>query len=292
MMREYHIGTLDEASREELKSEPDRQKPSLDSPEIFLQSRFWMKAKLCKKRTVSHDSRIFTFALEHDKQVLGLPTGQHLMLKLQDPSPRKEHIVRAYTPISETDSLGTLELLVKIYFATPSSKGGKMTMALDNLTIGSLVEFKGPVGKFTYLGKGKVILNGKARVVQSFRMICGGSGITPIFQVLRAVMQDPEDTTTCVVLNANRKEEDILCKDDLDAFAAADSRNCSIIHTLTSASSSWTGLRGRISAQHLKEYVPPREGTMVLICGPEAMEKSVSQTLLEHGWDKSDIVLF
>ena len=28
-----------------------------------------------------------------------------------------------------------------------------------------------------------------------------GSGITPIFQVLRAVVQHPSDLTTCVVLN-------------------------------------------------------------------------------------------
>ena len=291
MLREYHVGTLDKASLEVLKHQPE-QKPSLKSHDIFLEPRSWLKAKFCKKRTVSHDTRIFTFALEHDKQILGLPIGQHLMLKVQDSSPQKENIIRAYTPISKQDSLGTVELLVKIYFSSPAVKGGKMTMALESLTPGSLVEIKGPIGKFTYLGKGKISLNGKERSVQSFRMICCGSGITPIFQILRAVMQDPEDTTTCVVLDGNRKEDDILCKDDLDAFAAADSRKCSIVYTLTNASSSWAGVRGRISAQLLREYVTPEIGTVVLLCGPEAMEKSVCEILLDHGWDESDLVFF
>ncbi|KIN02456.1 hypothetical protein OIDMADRAFT_102614 [Oidiodendron maius Zn] len=291
MMCEYHVGTLDELAIEALKNvsgqEPDERRRS-----IFLQPRRWAKAELCNKRTVSHDSRIFTFKLEHDEQKLGLPTGQHLMLQITDPSSTRNHIIRAYTPISQTDQLGTMELLVKIYFKTSKVEGGKMTTALDNLALGSSVEFKGPVGKFSYLGKGKFSINDKERSVKSFRMICGGSGITPIFQVLLAIMQDPQDKTTCVILDGNKSEEDILCKEELDALAATSGSKCSIIHTLSNASSSWTGLRGRISASHLKKYASPKDGSLALICGPEAMEKSVGQTLLELGWDKSDIVFF
>lgn len=290
-MSEYHVGTLDKSSLESLKSESN-QVLQQEPREVFLQARYWMRAELCKKRIVSHDSRIFTFALEDEKQSLGLPTGQHLMLKVADPSATKDNIIRAYTPISQTDQLGTMELLVKIYFKTAVNSGGQMTMALDSLPIGSFVEFKGPIGKFRYLGKGRVSLNGKERAVKSFRMICGGSGITPIFQVLRSVMQDPEDITTCVVLDGNRNEDDILCKDDLDAFGVADSSKCSIIHTLTNASNAWKGLKGRISAEHLKEYMYPEEGAMVLICGPEAMEKSVGLILSDLGWDISDVIFF
>ncbi|KAL1988876.1 hypothetical protein VTN96DRAFT_6865 [Rasamsonia emersonii] len=286
MMPDYHIGTLDPASREILKNGSDEQK---ETGEVFLQPRVWKKATLCEKKSVSWDTRLFTFKLEHETQTLGLPTGQHLMLKLKDSS---ESIIRSYTPISETDRKGTVELLVKIYFDTPTSKGGKMTMALDKIPIGSTVELKGPIGKLTYLGKGRVLLNEKERHVKSFRMICGGSGITPIFQVLRAVMQDPQDPTSCVLLDSNRSEEDILCRPELDAFAAAKSSKCSIVYTLTKPSSSWTGRRGRISEQLLKEYAPPGEGSLALICGPEAMEKSVHRILLAQGWNESDLVFF
>ncbi|KFX98013.1 hypothetical protein V490_02496 [Pseudogymnoascus sp. VKM F-3557] len=291
MMSDYHVGTLDKASLAILQKEPD-ETPSAEPTEIFLKSKFWAKAKLCKKVTVSSDTRIFSFGLEHDEQSFGLPTGQHVMLKAEDGSPAKTSIIRAYTPISQTDKKGMVDVLVKIYFGTPSMEGGKMTMALEKLAIGSSVEFKGPIGKFKYLGKGRVSINDKERSVKSFRMICGGSGITPIFQVLRAVIQDRDDPTTCVLLDGNKKEEDILCKDDLDSFAAADSKRCSIIHTLTDGSSSWSGQRGRISAQNLKDYVSPAETSMVLICGPKAMEESAHKILLQLGWDESDLVFF
>lgn len=290
-MSNYHVGTLDKASFEALKKEAERgQEQGLR--EVFLQPRYWMKAGLRKKKMVSYDSCVFSFALEHDMQALGLPIGQHLMLKVPDPSTPNEYVIRAYTPLSQTDQVGMVELLVKIYFETATHKGGRMTTALDSLSIGSFVEFKGPVGKFTYLGRGKVSLNGKQRSVKSFRMICAGSGITPIFQVLRAVMQDREDPTTCVVLDGNRTEEDILCKDNLDAFAATNSSKCSIIHTLTNASNSWTGLRGRISVHHLEEYIFPERQSMVLICGPSRLEKSVGEILTKIGWDASDVVFF
>ena len=289
MMSSYHVGTLDKAAMDALKN-PSNQNITPEPCNIFLKPRVWVKAGLCKKTVVSHDTRILTFALEHDKQNLGLPTGQHVMLKVQNSSHPNENIIRAYTPISPTNSVGTVDMLVKVYFPTTTSKGGKMTMALEKLAIGSTVEFKGPVGKFTYLGKGRFSLNGRERSVKSFRMICGGSGITPIFQVLRAVAQDPGDPTTCVVLDGNRSEEDILCKDELDAFVAASSGRCTIIHTLTKASRSWTGLKGRLSKHHLQEYVSLKEDTIVIVCGPEAMEKSVRQSLLELGWDQSDLV--
>lgn len=291
MMSEYHVGTLDKPSLAILNKIPDQETNS-EPAEIFLQSKLWTKAKLCKKVAVSHDSRIFSFKLEHDEQSFGLPTGQHVMLKAEDDSPAKTSIIRAYTPMSQTDKKGIVDVLVKIYFSTPSMEGGKMTMALEKLTIGSSVEFKGPIGKFKYLGQGRVSINENERSVRSFRMICGGSGITPIFQVLRAVIQDRGDPTTCVVLDGNKKEEDILCKDELDSFEAADSKRCSIIHTLTNGTSSWSGLRGRISAQHLKDYVSPTETCMVLICGPKAMEQSVYKILLQLGWDESDLVIF
>ncbi|KFY33241.1 hypothetical protein V494_07802 [Pseudogymnoascus sp. VKM F-4513 (FW-928)] len=291
MMPDYHVGTLDKASIAILNKEPDEQTRS-EPTEIFLQSRYWTKAKLCKKVTVSSDTRIFSFALDHNEQSFGLPTGQHVMLKAEDDSPEKTSIIRAYTPISQTDKKGVVDVLVKIYFSTPSIPGGKMTMALEKLSVGSSVDFKGPIGKFKYLGKGRVSINDNERSVRSFRMICGGSGITPIFQVLRAVIQDRDDPTTCLLLDGNKKEEDILCKDELDAFALADSKRCSIIHTLTDGSTSWSGQRGRVSMQNLRDYVSPTEECMVLICGPKAMEQSVHKILLQLGWNESDLVFF
>jgi nitrate reductase (NAD(P)H) len=290
MMPHHHIGTLDEVSREMLKQDAQIQPAPSDSGEIFLQPRAWKKAELREKRSVSWDTQIFTFKLDREDQSLGLPVGQHLMLKLK--SEDDESIIRAYTPTSHPDQKGTVEVLIKVYFDTPTSKGGKMTLALNKLAIGSTVDFKGPIGKFRYLGNGRVLLNDKGRHVSSFRMICGGSGITPIFQVLRAVMQNPLDPTDCVVLDGNRLENDILCREELNAFAVANGSRCTIVHTLTEAPGTWMGLQGRITDGLLKQYAAPGEKSLALICGPEGMEASVRQILLAQGWDEADLVFF
>ncbi|KAF2456033.1 putative nitrate reductase [Lineolata rhizophorae] len=290
MMPDYHVGSLDEASRKVLMEGEPKVESSEPRP-VFLDSRAWSKAMLHSKKIVSWDTRIFTFQLEHPDQLLGLPTGKHLMMRLRDPH-TNEAIIRSYTPISQTDQRGSIDVLVKVYFDTKDRAGGKMTKAMDALPIGDHIEFKGPIGKFEYLGRGQCSINGDARFVKRFVMICGGSGITPIFQVLRAVMQDEGDPTVCTVLDGNRLAEDILCKDDLDGFASANEERCKVLFTLTKAPEDWTGLRGRIGAALLKEYAEHREETLVLICGPDSMEKSVHLALNEQGWPDSDLLFF
>ncbi|PPJ50846.1 hypothetical protein CBER1_07269 [Cercospora berteroae] len=294
MMPEYHIGTLDEEARAALSGETIESDTSSTSP-TFLEPRAWKKAVLTARKTVSWDTRILTFKLDHEEQTLGLPTGQHLMIRLRDPVTR-EAIIRSYTPISQTTQKGYMDVLVKVYFKSEGQEGGKMSMALEQIPTGHFVEFKGPIGKFEYLGKGLAAVNNVKRDVKTFYMICGGSGITPIYQVLRAVMQDKEDSTRCVVLDGNRLVEDILCKEDLDQFAKENSERCTILHTLTKAPEDWQGLRGRIAAPLLREHVNREkhgEGeAMVLICGPGALEKSCHEALLELGWNDDELLFF
>jgi nitrate reductase (NAD(P)H) len=292
MMPDYHIGTLDEASRKVL-AQGQMSTESVEPRSIFLHPREWRKVLLHSKKKVSSDTHIFRFKLDHDEQTLGLPTGQHLMLRLRDPVTR-ESIIRSYTPISPTQQTGYCDILIKVYGDTPSRAGGQMTKALDALPLGHSLDVKGPIGKFEYLGRGLCSINGKEkRRVNRFYMICGGSGITPIYQVLRAVMQDREDATHCVVLYGNRTVDDILCREDLDVFARDNQDRCKVVHTLTKGNTDWAGRRGRIGEVMLKEQCIRGEGeSMVLVCGPEALERATCQVLGEMGWTGDDIVVF
>ncbi|KAL4900354.1 nitrate reductase [NADPH] [Aspergillus multicolor] len=298
MMPEYHIGTLDKASLEALRK-GTANSSTTDSDTIrptFLTPKSWTKATLTKKTSVSWDTHIFTLSLEHDTQKLGLPTGQHLMLKTPDPKTPGASIIRSYTPISPTDQLGTVDILIKIYAETPNTPGGKMTTALEALPLDSVIECKGPTGRFEYLGRGKVLIGGKTeRLVKSFVMICGGTGITPVFQVLRAVMQDERDETRCVLLDGNRLEEDILMRGELDGFEALEAKKerCTIVHTLTKGDEKWSGRRGRIDEELIRQYAgSPDDETMVLVCGPGPMEKASKTILLSLGWKEESLHYF
>ena len=291
MMPTYHIGSLDDAAKSALTETVAEADPSAEPRETFLQPKVWGKAILSGKKIVSWDTRIFTFRLDHPEQRLGLPVGKHLMVRLRDPVTR-EAIIRSYTPISEIKDKGEMEMLVKVYFDTPSGKGGKMSQAMDALPIGHFIEMKGPIGKFEYCGHGKCLINDKPRHIKSFVMICGGSGITPIYQVFRAVMQTPEDPTKCVVLDGNRLFEDILCKEELEDLSAGNDHRCKVLHTLTKAPDEWQGLRGRITGKLVEEHCFKDKETLVLLCGPEALEKSMHVALLEAGWDDDQLLFF
>lgn len=169
-------------------------------------------------------------------------------------------------------------------------------MALESIPIGHFADFKGPIGKFEYVGKGLCTVNGAARHIKTFYMLCGGSGITPIYQVLRAVMQDREDPTKVVCIDGNRLVEDILCKEDLDGYARDNVDRLKLLYTLTKAEDSWQGLKGRIAAPLLSEHAgrsAHEDGeAMVLICGPEALEKSCHKALLELGWKDEELLFF
>ncbi|KAF2964300.1 hypothetical protein GQX73_g9279 [Xylaria multiplex] len=296
MLIHYHIGTLDKTSLALLADSESA--PPKDAPprEVFLQHKAWTKAILSVKKSVSPDTKIFTFDLEHAEQAVGLPVGQHLTIRLRDPVTR-EAILRAYTPISSRGAKGKLDVLIKIYRDTPAQKGGRMTQALDALPLGHFVDFKGPHGKFEYLGRGLCAVSGRERKVRRFVMVCGGSGITPILAVLRAVMADCEDSTSCVVLDGNRTEEDILCRAELDAMLADNKDRYRLNYVLSRPSPSWTGRRGRIDKNLIAEEVGPRtstdgEGDMILVCGPKPLEENVLSIFTEMGWKKDDMLFF
>ena len=287
----YHIGSLDEASKLVLSEGEVQSKDLNERRSTFLRARSWTKAILHSKRVISWDTRIFTYKLEHDDQALGLPIGQHLMVRVRDPV-TNEAIVRSYTPISETTQRGYLDMLAKIYFDTAEVKGGKMTKALEALPLGHEVDFKGPIGKFEYLGRGICSVNNVRRHVRHFVMISGGSGITPIFQVFRAVMRDVQDRTKCTVLDGNRLVEDILCREDLDALVRGNEERAKVIYTLTKAPEGWEGLRGRINGELIKQHCKRTDETLVLICGPEALEKSIHVALNDQGWTDDQLLVF
>lgn len=299
MMQNYHIGTLDSASKILIRAESEAPECNVGSKPnaTFLTSRSWGKAVLHSKKPISPDTRHFTFKLDHRSQSLGLPIGQHLLLRLRDTLKNKV-LIRPYTPISPPSQTGFVDLLIKIYTSTSLSNtrnsAGGMTQLLDKLPLGSEVDMKGPLGGFEYLGQGLCSIKGEQRRFTRFAMLCAGTGITPILQVFRAVMADPDDHTPCVVLNGNRSEYDILCKAELDALSAM-KKTGKVLHTLSQPAQDWGGLRGRVDEVMLRKYVPRGDDgdkTLVMVCGPEGFEDSMKKALTDGGWEDMDVLFF
>lgn len=67
----------------------------------------------------------------------------------------------------------------------------------------------------------------------------GGTGITPMYQVLQAIMNDPHDKTEVSLLSANQTEDDILLRDELEMMASDRPSTLKLWYTLDRPQEGW-----------------------------------------------------
>lgn len=309
MLEKYHIGQLRPADADEagagLAPKDDVEvvevvKLDANGRKIALFDRKQMiPFALSKKEQLSPDTFLLRFSLQSPEHVLGLPVGQHMLFSAKVDG---KTCMRAYTPTSSDHDIGHFDLVIKVYFPTAQHpQGGKMSQHLGKMQVGDTIDVKGPLGHVTYLGGGVLRLDKESHSVQSFSMLCGGTGITPIYQVLCAVLRDPADKTVCRVLFANRAEQDILLKSELDALAVAHPERLHVRYILSSPSasasaSSWKGDVGRVNQKLVESFFPKgghNSGHFALLCGPEGfLSDACSPALLAHGYPESTLVYF
>lgn len=254
----------------------------------------FLSLTLVKKTIISPDTRIFRFALEHPNQVLGLPTGKHMGLRAKIPSNAATYTQRSYTPITSNDDVGFVDFIIKIYFKDVNPKfpqGGKMSQHLESLAIGDTVEVKAtPTGRFAYEGEG-VMSQGHTvadreknrKKAKQIGMIAGGSGITPMLQVIRHVLKEvehhhhhnsnnknqshrahPHHIPKLWLLFANRHEADVLLRQELEELAAKHPESLRVWFTLSQptiadagSNETWKYSSGHVNEDLIKQHLPP-----------------------------------
>jgi cytochrome-b5 reductase len=134
---------------------------------------------------------------------------------------------------------------------------------MASLVPGTTVKIKGPKGQMVYT----------PNMVREIGMLAGGTGITPMLQIIRAIMKNPNDRTKVMLICANVATNDILLRDDLEKLAATYPKKFRL-HLVVEKETlgAWKGGIGFISADMIKEYCPaPRGDINILICGPPPM---------------------
>jgi NAD(P)H-flavin reductase len=166
---------------------------------------------LLEKKVLNHDTILLKFGGD-----AGLSIGQHIAIRAQIEG---QEVVRKYTPISPIGQRDSFDLLIKIYRPIPRfPKGGLMTQWLDQLRVGDSITVVSPFGNFNYPAPGSVRIAGlepRNAQARSLLMIAGGSGITPVYQVVQEILRNPRDHTRLCIIFANKTEEDILLRAEL-----------------------------------------------------------------------------
>ncbi|VBB33091.1 unnamed protein product [Acanthocheilonema viteae] len=225
---------------------------------------------LLQKEIINHDTRRFRFKLPTNEHILGLPIGQHIHLSAKIDG---KLVVRPYTPISSDDDEGYVDLMIKVYFKNVHPNfpdGGKMTQYLDKMKTGETINFRGPSGLIIYEGNGVFAVKTtkkaepKRRMYKNIGMIAGGSGITPMLQIISAIMKDPEDPTKVSLIFANKDESDILLR--------------------------------FVNAEMIQKHLPgpgSDSGTVILMCGPPPMIKfACTPSLDKLSYPENDRLIF
>lgn len=248
----------------EVKKSTSAPAPAIKEP--VLDPKTWRNFKLAKKILVSPNVYRFVFALPNPDDVLGLPTGQHIALRATIAG---KSVARSYTPVSNNKDLGRIELLVKVYPA------GLMTNHLASMEVGDEIEIRGPKGAMQY----------SRSYADEVGMIAGGTGITPMYQLIRAICEDPEDNTKVSLLYANNTEQDILLREELDKFAKENPKKLKYQNVLAHPSDEWKGLKGFVNPDMIKEHLAPAtKKSKVLLCGPPPMVNAMKKNLAGLGW--------
>lgn len=234
--------------------------------------------KLVDKEKLSHDTRRFRFALPSEQHILGLPVGQHVYLTIKV---NGQLVIRPYTPVSSDDDLGYVDLVIKVYFKDVHPKfpeGGKMSQYMEQMEIGDYLDFRGPNGLLVYDGCGQFNIRPdkksapEIKMAKKVGMIAGGTGITPMLQLVRDVFKNPEDKTELWLLFANQTDKDILLRNELDDIAAAHPHRFHLWYTLDKAPEDWKYSEGFVNDEMLKERMPPpADDTLIFMCGPPPM---------------------
>lgn len=207
---------------------------------------------------VTPNTSRFTFELK-EGQTLGMEITSCVVTKFvkEDGKP----VIRPYTPTSDANHTGSFDFVIKRY------EGGPMSSHIHGLKPGDTLSVKGPISKHPF----------KTNQFETVSLIAGGSGITPMIQIISGLLKDKADNTKINLIFANVTPEDIILKDELDAYSKAHPDRFKVTYVVDKAVDGWKGPTGYVNAELIKKHIPEvtTGNTKVFVCGPPLMMQAV-----------------
>lgn len=170
--------------------------------------------------------------------------------------------IRPYTPVSDEHDPGHMDLLIKYY------QNGPMSEYLHNMKVGESLQIKGPIPKYPWS------TNKHSHVA----LVAGGTGITPMYQLTRAIFNNPDDKTKVSLIFGNKTEADILLREEFEQLEKEHPDRFKAVYLLDTPPKNWKGKSGYVTKELLQDVLPgaQEENIKVFVCGPPPLYKAVS----------------
>lgn len=149
------------------------------------------------------------------------------------------------------------------------ANGRMSNWLIDHVGVGDRLAATPPLGRF-------VLRDSEAPIVA----FCGGSGVTPVFSLLKTVLA--AGSRSFRLICANRAEDDILFREALAALAGEHPDRFSLYHHLDSE-------RGLLDAEACAGLVGPRSDVDAYVCGPEPFMEVARAGLAARGVEEGRI---
>jgi 3-ketosteroid 9alpha-monooxygenase subunit B len=179
--------------------------------------------------------------------------GQFLTLRLPW---QGEHLLRCYSMSSAPTVDAQLRVTVKRVV-----EGRGSNWICDHVQVGDAIEVMQPAGVFT-----PGSLDGE------FLLFAGGSGVTPVFSILRSVLLRGRGQVRLIY--ANRDEGSIIFREALKELLEQYADRLDVIHLLDS-------VQARPTVSLLKRLSRGYENAQAFICGPGPYMDAAEQALQE-----------
>ncbi len=188
-------------------------------------------------------------------------------------------------PLRRSYSLCASPLDGELRVAIKKVEGGRFsTFANTDLTVGTELKVMTPEGNFhTELEAGQR---------KNYVAFAAGSGITPVFSIMKSVLE-MEPASTFKLFYGNQSSNTIIFKDEIDALKNKYMKRLQVHHVLSREDQGTDYLKGHIDEQKCRSFSEKffdiNEVDEVFICGPEPMIRTVNKTLKELGMDEKHI---
>ncbi|MFA5298263.1 MAG: ferredoxin--NADP reductase [Lutibacter sp.] len=229
--------------------------------------------KEIKKETPNAVSVLFDVP-SNLKEEFTFTAGQYITIKKEILG---EEIRRAYSICSAPNS-GDLRISIKTI-----DNGTFSDFVTNILKEGDVLEVFKPEGKF--------VLETEKNHSINYLGIAAGSGITPIMAMIKAALTE-ESKSTFTLIYGNKTRELTIFKNEIDQLQI-DFPNRFHVQYVFSKEQNEAALFGRIDKENinfiLKNKFKNTTFHNAFLCGPEAMILKAKETLIESGFDKSNI---
>jgi ring-1,2-phenylacetyl-CoA epoxidase subunit PaaE len=155
-------------------------------------------------------------------------------------------------------------------------KNGKVSNYLiDHLKIGDELKVLPATGTFV----ANLNMSNKRTLV----MIAGGSGITPLYSMIKSILTI-ETQTKVYLIYASKHEDNIIFKNELEKLQQNYQGRFNHLNIISQASEKWFGLTGRINQENIINYLEqlpvifPKEAEY-FICAPSGLIKEIESGL-------------